>query len=169
VHYLRREHADAILELEAALELNPSLALAHYGLGAALVFSGRAPESLPHLEEAIRLSPHDPGLGSFLVRLADATFLMGEFENSVRWAKKALQQTSFQWSRYAVLIAALAELGRFDEAAAYRAELLRLRPDFSVEFVRETHLFADEADFARYLAGLRHAGVAESAELIESD
>src|SRR5262249_13555192 len=33
--YLRREYAAAISELELALDLNPSLALAHYGLGAA--------------------------------------------------------------------------------------------------------------------------------------
>jgi len=61
-------------ELKTALELNPSLALAHYGLGATLVFAGRAEEGIPYLTAAIRLSPHDPNMGSFLVRLADAAY-----------------------------------------------------------------------------------------------
>ncbi len=161
VHYLRREHDAAIPELEAALELNPSLALAHYGLGAAMVFSGRARESFRHLETAIRLSPHDPNMGSCLVRSADAKYLMADYESAVEWALKALRQPNFQWSRYAVLLAALGQLGRDDEAQRYLAELLRQRPDFSVSFVRETHLFSDPGDFDHYLDGLRKAGVAE--------
>lgn len=65
IYYLRREHDRALAELAIALELNPSYAWAHYGVGAALVFSGHAEEGLPHLERAIRLSPRDPYMGSF--------------------------------------------------------------------------------------------------------
>ena len=96
IHYLRREHDRAVPELETAIALNPSLALAHYGLGAALVFSGRASESLPHLEMAIRLSLYDPAMGSFLVRLADAHLFLGRNEDSLKWAKEALRQPGFQ-------------------------------------------------------------------------
>ena len=68
IRYLCRDYAAAISELEVALDLNPSLALAHYGLGAAFVFSGNPQKAFPHLESAIRLSPHDPNMGSYLVR-----------------------------------------------------------------------------------------------------
>jgi tetratricopeptide (TPR) repeat protein len=149
------------MELEAALELNPSLALAHYGLGAALVFSGRASESFPHLETAIRLSPHDPNMGSFLVRSADAKYFMRDYEDAVAWAVKALRQPNFQWSRYAVLLAALGQLGRVDEAKRHLQDLLGHRPDFTVSFVRDTHLFGNSEDFDHYLDGLRKAGVPE--------
>ncbi|MCH7929002.1 MAG: tetratricopeptide repeat protein [Proteobacteria bacterium] len=161
VHYFRREHDAAILELETALDLNPSLALAHYGLGAALVFSGRAGESLPHLETAIRLSPHDPNMGSFLVRVADARFLMRDYEGAVKWAIEALRQPNFQWSRYTVLITALERLGRADEAQRYLKDLFRQRPDLTVSFVRDTHLLSDPDDVAHYLDGLRKAGLPE--------
>ena len=60
--YLRREYAAAISELELALDLNPSLALAHYGLGAAFVFSGKPHEAFPHLKSAIQLHPQDPNI-----------------------------------------------------------------------------------------------------------
>jgi adenylate cyclase len=161
VHYLRREHELAIPELEIALELNPSFAWAHYGIGAALVFTGRAKEAIVHLRHAIRLSPRDPYMGSFLVRMADAHLFMHEYEQAIKWARRALRQPHFQWSRHAVLISALGYLGCAEQARQARAELLQQRPDFSLAFVRKYHLIADPADMAHYLEGLRKAGIAE--------
>ena len=158
-YYMRRAYDAAFRELKTALELNPSLALAHYGLGATLVFSGRAEEGIPHLTAAIRLSPHDPNMGSFLVRLADAAYFLKRYEEAAEWARRALQQPNFQWSRYTVLIAALAQLGRLDEARNCIQELRVKRPNTSIAFVRETHLFGDTASFAHYLDGLRMAGL----------
>ena len=118
-HYARREHEQAITELQRALDLNPNLAWAHYGVGAALVFSNRAQEALSYLEAAVKLSPRDPNMGSFLVRTADAYLFMHDYQAAVEWAKKALPQPGFQWSRYAVLISALGHLGQLDEAEQY--------------------------------------------------
>jgi TolB-like protein/Flp pilus assembly protein TadD len=160
--YLRREYAAAISELELALDLNPSLALAHYGLGAALVFSGRPREAFPHLESAIRLSPQDPNMGSYLARMAEAKYLVGEDEAATRFALRALAQPSFQWSRYAVLIAALGQLGRQDEAQHYLSEVTRMRSNFSVGFVRTMHPFSRDMGADRYYEGLRKAGVPET-------
>ena len=159
VHYFRREHQSAIPELEIALELNPSYAWAHYGLGAALVFTGSAIEAFPHLEHAIRLSPRDPYMGSFLVRMADAHLFLKQYGEAVEWARKALRQPNFQWSRHAVLIAALAHLGQRDEAHGAWRELQRLRPDFSLAFVQKYHLISNADDMTHYLDGLRRAGV----------
>ena len=163
IRYLCREYAAAISELELALDLNPSLALAHYGLGAAFVFSGRPHDAFPHLESAIRLSPQDPNMGSYLVRIAEAKYLIGDDEAAVRFALRALAQPSFQWSRYAVLIAALGQLGRQEEARRYLAELSRIRPEFSVAFVRTMHPFSRDMGIDRYYEGLRKAGVPEGA------
>jgi adenylate cyclase len=163
IRYLRREYPPAISELKTALELNPSHALAHYGLGAALVFSGSAAEAVPHLERAIRLSPHDPNMGSFLVRIADARYFVADYEAAVIFALKALGQPNFQWSRYAVLIAALGQLGRHGEARRYLDEVTLERPDFSIAFVRNTHLFGEQDVMDRFCEGLCKAGVPEAA------
>jgi TolB-like protein/Tfp pilus assembly protein PilF len=163
VHYLRREYTAAIAELEVALDLNPNLALAHYGLGAAFVFSGRPREAFSHLESAIRLSPHDPNMGSFLVRIAEAKYLVGDDEAAVRFALRSLSQPAFQWSRYAILIAALGQLGRLAEAHDYIAKVTRSRPTFSVSFVRTMHPFSRDMGIDRYYEGLRKAGVVEAA------
>ena len=159
IHYARREHDQAISELQLALELNPSLAWAHYGIGAALVFSGRARQALPSLRAAIKLSPRDPNMGSFLVRTADAHLFMREYDEAVAWARKALRESGFQWSRYAVLLSALGHLDRPEEARRVLRDFRPRRPDFSVDFVRTTHLISDPDDMDHYLDGLRKAGV----------
>jgi hypothetical protein len=95
--------------------------------------------------------------------MAEAKYLVGEDEAAVRFALKALVQPSFQWSRYAILIAALGQLGREDEAKHYIAEVTRRRSNFSVGFVRTMHPFSRDMGFDRYYEGLRKAGVPEGA------
>ena len=158
---VRREHAQAIADLQLAIDLNPSLAWAHYGLGAAAVFSGDPERAITHLESAIRLSPRDQHMGSFMVRLAEAYLLKGDYQRAVEWARKALQQQGFQWSRYAALLAGLGFLGEQEEARRVLGECLDQRPDFSVSMVRDGHLYTDAAALDHYLEGLRKAGVAE--------
>ena len=51
---LLRRHDAAILELDKAIELEPSFAQAHYALGMALGTGGRPQEALPHIELAMR-------------------------------------------------------------------------------------------------------------------
>src|SRR5262249_17645222 len=123
---------------------------------------GMVTDAVPHLEAAIRLSPHDPNMGSFLVRIADARYFMGDYEGAVAVALKALGQPNFQWSRYAVLIAALGQLARHDEARHFLREVTRERPDFSIAFVRNTHLYSTQDMMTRYCGGLGKAGVPES-------
>ncbi len=158
---VRREHALAIPELQLATDLNPSLAWAHYGLGAAAVFSGDAEQAITHLEVAIRLSPRDQHMGSFMVRLAEAYLLKRDCRRAVEWARRALQQQGFQWSRYAALLAGLGFLGEQEQAGQVLDECLAERPDFSVSMVRDGHLYTDATAFDHYLEGLRKAGVPE--------
>ncbi len=158
---VRREHALAVPDHLLAIDLNPSSAWAHYGLGAAAVFSGHAEEAIRHLERAIRLSPRDQHMGSFMVRLAEAYLVKRDYPGAVQWARKALQQQGFQWSRYAALLAGLGFLGEQEQAGRVLGECLAQRPDFSVSMVRDGHLYTDAAALDHYLGGLRKAGVPE--------
>jgi TolB-like protein len=157
---VRREHDAAIPELELAVEMNPSLAWAHYGLGAAIIFSGRdGRQAIPHIQRAMRLSPRDAHMGSFMVRMAEAHLAMKEYDEAVAWARKALREQGFQWSRYAVLIASLGHLRRVPEAQRVVEELGVTRSDLSLAFVRRTHLYTPNKTLDHYLDGLRKAGV----------
>jgi TolB-like protein len=156
---VRREHSLAIPELELALEINPSLAWAHYGLGAATIFSGSDPAgTLSHVASAIRLSPRDAHMSSFMVRMADAYLAMNEYEAAVNWARKALREPGFQWSRYTVLASALGHMNEFEQAQLVRDELRTHRSDVTISFVRDWHLYTENETFTHYLDGLCKAG-----------
>jgi tetratricopeptide (TPR) repeat protein len=68
-HYLNRgaadfdqgKYEDAASNYRKAVELNPSYAAAHLGLGKALWKLGRREESIHHLRLAVKLNPEDEG------------------------------------------------------------------------------------------------------------
>jgi hypothetical protein len=100
-------------------------------------------------------------MGSFMVRLADAYLALRDYRAAAEWARKSLQQPCFQWSRYAVLLSALGHMEEQTQARDVLAEVIAARPDFCVEMVRATLLYADSATFAHYLEGLCMAGVSQ--------
>ena len=58
VHLARREYNKAINENQLAIELNPTLAAAHCGLGDSLAYEGRYDKANLCFEKAISLSPN---------------------------------------------------------------------------------------------------------------
>lgn len=152
---------DAIAEFREALAINPSHALAHYALGATYVFQGQPEQSLPHLENAIRLSPYDANMGSFLVRRAQALLYLHQHEEAVEWARRALRLPNFQWSRYVMLISALAHLGQIKEARSALDELLQRIPNFSAQYALDYSPWLDDEHFRHMINGLHKAGLPE--------
>ncbi len=161
VHHGRREPEEAISDLQTALDLNPSSAFAHLYLGTVLLFGfGKAEEAITHCNLAIRLSPHDPNLGVVMGRFAAAHLLLGDYEQAVEYARKALRYPASQF-RHTFLVSALAHLGRDEEAKRALAELLRRRPDFTCSFFKESSPIIFPDLNARIVEGLRKAGVPE--------
>ena len=146
----------AVDAFEQAVTLNPNSALGHSYLGLALVYAGTPSKAIPHLELAIRLSPSDPEIGNAMSRLAGAHFYLRQYEQSIVWARKAMPKVSL-WITHAFLTASLAYLGRDDEAAAARAQLLAIEPRFDLDFVR-SHLPSGRLHLDQMIEGLRKAG-----------
>jgi adenylate cyclase len=156
---LVRRHDSAVFELGKAIELDPSFAQAHYALAMALATGGRPKEALPHIELAMRLSPQDPYFGQFLVRRAEAYLFLGRFEEAVESAEQSLREPNIQWSRWAILAASQAHLGRLEEARRSIEALQALRPGIDLAFTRDYWPIAD-ANALEYLTeGLRRAGL----------
>jgi adenylate cyclase len=134
---LVRRHDSAVFELRKAVELNPSFAQAHYALGMALATGGHPEDSLPHIDLAMRLSPQDPYFGQFLVRKAEACLFLGRLEEAIESAERSLREPNIQWSRWAILAAAQAHLGRMEDAKRSIEGLRTLRPDIDLAFTRD--------------------------------
>ena len=158
-HMAKRQIALAIERLRTAVDLNPSSSRAHYNLGQALVFGGHAAEAIQHLETSVQLNPRDVSAGPNLVRRAEAHYQLGEFDQAVDWATRALRSPITQFWGNAVLLAALAKLGRDEEASLALADLLERRPDITVTKVGEIYPVSDQAFLDDYLDGLRKGGL----------
>jgi TolB-like protein/cytochrome c-type biogenesis protein CcmH/NrfG len=160
-HFLRREPESALAELEAALDLNPSFAQAHYFRGWVLSIAGRPEEALPHLDKAYRLSPRDPLLFAFMTVRAQTLILMGRHEEALEWATRAARQSNVHFHALGPLVSSLGHLGRIDEAKRALSELLQRRPDYSCTLVETSFPYRRRKDLEHYLEGLRKAGLPE--------
>lgn len=124
------DRAAAFTTLEAALAVSPSSALT-YILGSVILgWGGEAERAIEWSERGLRLSPFDSWAWAALDAQAMSHFLRGRYEEACRAAYKAVQTNPAHSITYVQLTAALAKLGRMDEAAAAAARVLELQPTF---------------------------------------
>ena len=156
--------AQAIAEFERALALDPNLAAAHADIGDAKIFIGRAEETEAHVNEALRLSPHDGRAWLWMLFAGGAKVHLGANEEAVAWLRRSIEiNRTFPLAHF-FLAAALANLGKLDEARAETQAGLALNPNFSVHGFRvgaesNNPIFLTQRE--RLLEGLRKAGVPE--------
>jgi hypothetical protein len=89
-----------------------------------------------------------------------APFAAGEYHDCVAKARETIEKYPEALGVHIHLVAALAMQGPHDAAAEALAELLRVRPDFSLAWVRDNIPHIGEIR-ERLLEGLRKAGVSE--------
>jgi TolB-like protein/class 3 adenylate cyclase len=158
--------AEGIAECEHALELDRNLAIAHALIGFGKVLIGRAEETEAHVAEASRLSPRDTLAYSWMHIAGYAKSHLGTWEQAVAWYRRAIEANRNYPYPHFQLAAALAQLGRLDEARSAVKAGLALNPTFSISRARA--LSTAMSDDPTYLAqlepmleGMREAGVPE--------
>ena len=157
---------EGIVKCEHALALDRNLALAHAFIGFGKVFIGRAEETEAHIAEALRLSPRDAMAYFWMSFAGDAKNHLGSSEEAVAWFRRSIEANrNFPFTHFS-LAAALAQIGRLDEARSAVKAGLALDPKFTVSRTRAswTAMSDDPTYLARigpYLEGMRKAGVPE--------
>jgi TolB-like protein len=120
----------AFTALEAALAISPSSALT-YILGSVILgWGGEAERAIEWSERGIRLSPFDSWSWAAFDAQAMSYLLRGRYDEACRAAYKSVQANPAHSITYVQLAAALAKLGRLDEARAAAARALELHPTF---------------------------------------
>jgi adenylate cyclase len=121
----RGEHHAALEAFSRAIELDPNFAFAYARKGNELILVGRAPEALPLVEQAIRLSPHDPSIGIFYWIAGRAHFFTGRYDEAIPWLRRSVETRPNLWYNRLYLVSANALLGKLDEAKRDLAEFNR--------------------------------------------
>jgi TolB-like protein/Tfp pilus assembly protein PilF len=153
------EDADAMLE--RALGLNPNLAWAWLHSSWVKISLGEPEIALERIEQALRLSPHDPQTASFHLAKGSAQFYAGRFTEAFASAETAIRlRPGFLF--YMCVAAASAALdGRMSDAQRIVTRMLQMNPALRLSDVATLIPMRRAEDAARWVDGLRKAGVPE--------
>src|SRR5262249_47538341 len=113
-------HEEARRRLDRALQLNPNSEFSRGYLGASYAFGGDYEAAMPHLDEAIRLSPRSPLLVLWYICKAWVALTSKRDDEAVTFAERAREANPEFPDVYAVLASAH---GHLQNATAARAAL----------------------------------------------
>ena len=147
---------DALVLNDKALRINPNDPRIVAQRGEVLTWLGRPEEGMEWVRKAMRVDPYD----------ADAwTHLLGRALFGARRYREAL--TAFKrvpvqpYSQHAFMAACCFYLNDHEMAAVERAEILRLKQDFSCEEFCKALFYKDDADRQHVHEGLSKVGLPE--------
>jgi adenylate cyclase len=152
-------HEEARRRLHRALDLNPNSEVARGYLGASYGFAGDYEAAMPHLDEAIRLSPRGLLVVVWHMCKGWAAFLAERYEEAAAFTEHAREANPEFPDIYAVLASAYGHLGNTAAARAALDQLLHRMPKLTASDSRLARPFARVADRERFLEGLRKAGL----------
>jgi tetratricopeptide (TPR) repeat protein len=152
VDIFTKRAAEGIAECEHALALDRNLASAHHFIGVGKICIGHAEETEAHVVEALRLSPRDSLAYIWMTIAGIAKDHLPSWEQAVAWLRRAIEANRNFPQAYFWLAAALAQLGRLDEAHFAVKAGLALNPTFAISRARAA--YTARSDNPTYLAGL---------------
>jgi len=166
VQIFTKRAAQGIAECQQALALDRNLARAHAFIGLAKLLLDRGAETEPHINEAFRLSPRDTMAHRWMVWVGLANVQLGADAEAVVWFRQGIDANRNFSVAHFHLAAALARLGKLDEACAAVNAGLALDPCFTIRRYRDfTYATGDSspsrAGRERVAEGMRMAGVPE--------
>jgi tetratricopeptide (TPR) repeat protein len=115
-------------ELEQTLRLAPSLARAHYTLGAVLLEQKRIEEARVHLERELA---SDPRCGGCMAKLAHIAYLKGDDRQCESWLARAAALDPDDPETTLVYGMLANRAGRYDKAIAYLTKVVDRAPDYA--------------------------------------
>jgi len=125
------DRATAFEAFDQALAISPSSSFAVFFGSLALAYAGEAERAIEWAERALRISPFDRLNYIAYHALALGHFLRGRYDEAAHAGRRAVQSIPSMSVSRSLLAAALAKLGRIEEAKAMALQVLALDPSFS--------------------------------------
>jgi adenylate cyclase len=152
----------AEVEIDKALTLNPSLALAHNLRGTIRTFSGQPLEAIPEIEQAMRI---DPAMNAQFLHFLGLAYLLAEkYETAAALLRQRIILVPNTDFTRAILVSALGHLGEIEDARRVWAELMAINPNYSFAAHVGRQPFKRKEDVERMAEGLRKAGVLDTTQ-----
>ena len=149
--------------IDRAVALNPNAAIAWLLKGWLHAMLGQPEPAIEAFNQAMRLSPRDPLSYLNAAGIAHAHLVAGQFEQTIEWADRALDDQPRLTFTIRAKIVANVQLGRLDDARAELGRLLALDPGFTIaEYRAIFDQSAEPADVNElFVSALRLAGLPE--------
>ncbi|RLC05574.1 MAG: adenylate/guanylate cyclase domain-containing protein [Deltaproteobacteria bacterium] len=157
IYLFKRQHDMAIKEGERAIELNPNGAEAHGQLAFILCLSDETELAIKLLKRALRLDPIPPP--HFYIILAMAYRNKGRYEKAIELSEKGLVGNPDQLAVYLTLAASYWFLNQTEKAHKAVEEVLRIDPNFSLEYHAKTMPYKNQETGDKFADALRKAGL----------
>ena len=157
--YISKDYETALAAADRALAICPNSFVVSSRCGWVKLYVGQAGEAVDCFMRAIRLSPLDPYTFNAPVGMAAARLMEGKPEEAERWARQALQRNAKFAAAHRVLIFALVEQARVEDAREALRKMLIVSPDYTLSHFRRLAPFSDRAFNERFAESLRTAGL----------
>jgi adenylate cyclase len=158
MHAMEGHYEAAMEAAKRAVKLNPYDMGARGVLGIAHLVIGEHRQAIELFSTAVQRGNSDPRY-KWAALNAFSHYLLGQYDASLSWAREALYLNPNHLQVLAVRTAALAQLGRSEEAAKAAEVLLTSFPSLTVERHLRNFRWKTPADIAHYREGLLKAGV----------
>jgi adenylate cyclase len=158
MHAMQGHYEAAMEAAKRAVKLNPYDMGARGVLGISHLVIGEHRQAIELFSAAVQRGNSDPRY-KWSALNAFSHYLVGQYDASLSWAREALYLNPNHLQVLAVRAAALAQLGRTEEAAKAAEVLLTNFPSLTVERHLRNFRWKTPADIAHYRDGLLKAGV----------
>lgn len=153
------QHEQALAELQAALDLNPSFALGRTAYGWALLRAGLYEAAVAETGKALRMSPLDSFAGIYTAIHGLALLGARRFEEALPHLRRSVAAFAEYSGHYNTLISCCGHLGLIEEAQEFIAARARVGPPLRLSVLRQN--LGKFAHCDVFVEGLKKAGVPE--------
>ena len=157
--FLAGQHQAGLMALQRAVAIHPNSAQVLYSSGCVHYYVGQDDTAVEQFDRAIRLSPVDPELPYIIGMLGMVQLARGEYDTALALGQRAIAMNQRSMLAHRTLCAALALVGRCEEAREMGRRMLCVDPTFRLS----TFPFPRRPDAARaeLIEALRLAGLPE--------